>query len=126
MDNSDFKVPKDYFRQKKVSLKQISTERRNVFQLYPWRSGFSIAASICLLISLSLYYLYPQDNKQDKLEQVSASALDEFISYSPYSAYPEAYLLEEESIEWEETNAVKLFNEESIDNYLNEYTNEFL
>jgi|GEM_PF-3424489 len=126
MNNSDFKVPEDYFRQKKVSLKQISTKRNNVFRLQPWGSGLSIAASICLLIAFSFYYLYPQQANQQNLKQVSASALDEFISYSPYSAYPEAYLLEEESIELEHTNAVELFNEEQIDSYLNEYTNEFL
>ena len=126
MNNSEFKVPENYFHEKKVALKQIPSKRKNLFQLHPWGSGLSIAASICLLITLSLYYLKPQPTNPTSLAQVSAAAIDEFISYSPYSAYPETYFLEVESIDLEEANTVEVFDEEQIDEYLNEYTNEFL
>jgi hypothetical protein len=126
MNNSEYKVPENYFLEKKAILKRIPARQKNIFQLHPWRSALGIAASISLIIALGLNYSKATLKTPINLNQVSAIAIDEFISYSHYSAYPEAYLLEEESIDIEISNSGELFNEDQIDDYLNEYTNEFL
>ncbi len=126
MNKSEFKVPENYFREKKALLKEIPSKRKNIFQLYPWPSALSAAASIALLIGLALNYNEENFVEPENLDQISASAIDEFISYSPYAAYPETYLLEEDNLEMELSNTDELFEHELIDDYLNQYTNEFL
>ena len=126
MNNSNYKVPENYFHEKKAVLKRIPALRENIFQLHPWRTAFTIAASLCLFIALGLAYLTPTSSNSTNLDQISATAIDEFITYSSYSAFPETYLLEEENIQLEPNKSLELFNDDQIDEYLNEYTNEFL
>jgi len=126
MSKPEYNIPAGYFEQKNAQLKQIPQQERGIIKFPRWQNALAIAASISLLIAAGLYYTHYNTTKNAGLNQVSASALNEFISYSPYSAYPETYLFEEQSLELEEVSSEQLFNEEQLDRYLNQYDNEFL
>tara|TARA_R110002050_G_scaffold30928_3_gene79140 strand:+ start:4308 stop:4688 length:381 start_codon:yes stop_codon:yes gene_type:complete len=126
MNNSEYKIPEGYFTQKKAALKQIPQQERRIFKLPRWQKGLTMAASLALLIATGIYYLNFNSNSEESLNKVSLSALDEFISYSPYSAYPETYLYEESDFDLEEMQSEQLFDEEQLDSYLDQYSNEFL
>jgi hypothetical protein len=126
MNNPEYNIPEDYFAKKKIALKQIPHRKSTVIKMPRWQNGLAIAASLSLLIVAGIYYFNNNTPEEASLNMVSEAALDEFISDSPYSAYPETYLFEEESIELGDLNSEQLFDEEQLDNYLNQYTNEFL
>tara|TARA_R110000868_G_scaffold48994_7_gene158375 strand:+ start:698 stop:1078 length:381 start_codon:yes stop_codon:yes gene_type:complete len=126
MNNPEYNIPKDYFAKKKIALKQIPHRENKVIKMPRWQNSLAIAASLSLLIVAGIYYFNYNRPEEANLNMVSEAALDDFISDSPYSAYPETFLLEEEALDLSGLDSEQLFDEEQLDNYLNQYTNEFL
>tara|TARA_R110001592_G_scaffold43005_3_gene139586 strand:+ start:2023 stop:2403 length:381 start_codon:yes stop_codon:yes gene_type:complete len=126
MNNPEYNIPEDYFAKKKIALKQIPHRENKVIKMPRWHNSLAIAASLSLLIVAGIYYFNYNRPEEANLNMVSEAALDDFISDSPYSAYPETFLLEEEAIDLSDLDSEQLFDEEQLDNYLNQYTNEFL
>jgi len=126
MINPEYNIPEDYFAKKKIALKKIPHRKSTVIKMPRWQNSLAIAASLSLLILAGIYYFNHSNPAEASLNMVSEAALDEFINDSPYSAYPEIYFFEEESIELGDLNSEQLFDEEQLDYYLNQYTNEFL
>lgn len=126
MNNPEYNIPEDYFSKKKIALKQIPHRKSKVIKIPRWQNSLAIAASLSLLIVAGIYYFNYTNPREATLNMVSEAALDDFISDSPYAAYPETFLWEEEGIDLSDLDSEQLFDEEQLDNYINQYTHEFL
>jgi hypothetical protein len=126
MNNSEYTIPKDYFAKKKTALKEIPFPAPQHKTIRLWWQKLAVAASIALLLYTSIYYWNLSENKGSKFNTISAAALNEFLENSPYSYYPESYLLEVDDIELQELEIESPFDEEEVYLYLNQYNNAIL
>jgi hypothetical protein len=126
MDNTDYNIPIDYFAKKKIALKEIPSREPKMRTLAIWSRRLAVAASLAILFSTGMYFWTSLPNEESSLNKVSEAALSEFLEDSPYSHYPESYLLETDDIELQEQDRESLFDEEQVYLYLNQYNNEIL
>lgn len=123
MEQKGFKIPEDYFSQKKADLRSI-TESHTAAQKkdhYPWH-WFAAAAVIALAV-----FLFPFESTETdeswEFSDLQEAEIIEFLSEDPHAVYPESFVsfqLEDSLSNDEDLDA------ELIENYLNEHTIDYL
>ena len=120
MKEKGFKIPEDYFTQKKIELKKIAREEKpsksNAIQLK--RNYYYLVAAA--ILAISFFIIYPSANPQDSYS-ISFSELQEaevinFLIEDPIGVYPESFI----SLPENQLDSLNNLDIELIDAYLDE------
>ncbi len=121
MKEQGFKIPDNYFEQRKESLKEISqaeplSSKPSPLRLWPWLAA---AASIVVAI-----ILFPTEHSQDKMEfsNLHSEQVLEFLSEDPYAVHPESFLELSDSSE----NDWQIIDLQELEHYLDNRSYEYL
>lgn len=124
MNDKGFKIPENYFEERKASLKQIALEQgkekspRHRLQTWTWLS----AAAAVIAIALFLLPFEKDTSPELHFSELEADNLMDFLSEDPYAVYPESFIQMEDSLDshWE------LIDADDLENYLDTHTYEYL
>lgn len=124
MEQKGFKIPDDYFGQKKANLRAIAEQdlRQNKSKRFK-RNWYWMAAAA--LIALAVYLIPFQQKESENLQfsDLQEEEIIDFLSEDPNAIYPESFV----SFHLEDSlSDVEAFDEELIENYLNENTIDYL
>lgn len=122
MKEQGFKIPENYFENRKASLKAItekpeSSPIRSISQkLGPW-----LAAAAILTLG---FFLLPKEPTETELKfsEVQTENLMDFLSEDPYAVHPESFFELEDSSD----SYLEIIPEDELEYYLDQHTYEYL
>lgn len=122
MNEKGFKIPENYFEQRKASLKGIAEEnpkvpKRKTIKLFgPWLAAAAV-------IAIALFLIPGKPPKPEvQLSELQTEVLMDFLSEDPYAVYPESFIQIDDTL----TNDWDIISEDDLEHYLDNRTYEYL